>query len=619
MSRMLERIQSPADLKRLSRQELEQLAGEIRGRIIEQVAISGGHLASNLGVVELTLALHRVFDAPDDLLLWDVTGRQEAFCRLRQDDGLCGFPVREESPFDVTNTGHASTSLSQALGLRAARDLIGENHKIVVVMGDGALSGGLAMEALNNTGQLQKDLILVLNDNERSISRNVGMVARQLETLRSSIGYRRAKGAVKGFLQRSPGMGSGLVRFIDRLKMGLKAFILPSMLFESYGFFYMGPVDGHDLGALETVLGKAKRFSSPVLVHVLTTKGKGYPAAERDPAYFHSAPPFEPKTGKPLRDSLPSYTDVVRQTLLEVGEIEAKTVCITAAMGDGTGLDAFARRFPGRFFDVGIAEGHAVSFAAGLALGGMRPVVAIYSTFFQRGYDQLLHDICLQRLPVLFLLDRAGVVPGDGPTHQGIYDLSFLRCAPFLSILAPSDGAELRSMIHAALASQGPVAIRYPKAVIPEGRLPQGPLRPIPWGQGRILSQGHDVAFLALGATVASCSRAAELLAELGIDAGVCDLRFLAPLDRDLITQASELASLLVTVEENVSAGGLGAAVMEALSHPAFAPRLLRLGLEEVPGIGSRPSLLRKAGLDPESIARRTAEALFSLEARQPL
>lgn len=609
--------------------ELEKLAAEIRTRIIEQVSISGGHLASNLGVVELTLALHRVFDTPADLLVWDVghqtyahkliTGRQEAFCRLRQEDGLCGFPAREESPYDVTNTGHASTSLSQALGLRAARDLAGENHKIVVIMGDGALSGGLAMEALNNTGQLQKDLILVLNDNEHSISRNVGVLARQLEDLRSSLGYRRTKNAVKSFLERSPKVGSSLVRFIDRLKLGVKAFILPNMLFESFGFFYIGPIDGHDQESLEKALYKAKQLSSPVLVHVLTTKGKGFAPAEKNPTFFHSAPSFHLTTGEPIRQELPTYTEVVRSTLLEVGERIPETVCITAAMADGTGLDGFARIYPDRFFDVGIAEEHALSFAAGLALGGRRPVVAIYSTFLQRAFDQLLHDISLQRLPVLFLLDRAGVVPGDGPTHQGIYDLSFLRCIPGLEILAPADGRELRAMIFAALARPGPVAIRYPKCAIPEGILPEGQAA-MPWGRGSLLREGRDLAFLALGATVESCLLASSILVETGIEAAVYNFRFLAPLDLPLLRVASRTHPLLITVEENVLAGGFGSALLEELqSWDRPQPALVRLGIEEVPGVGSRAELLHRAGLDPEGIARKAREVLSAIRGHASL
>ncbi|MEI6509637.1 MAG: 1-deoxy-D-xylulose-5-phosphate synthase [bacterium] len=634
MSSLLESISQPADLRRLSMGELKQLAAEIRTRIIEQVSTSGGHLASNLGVVELTLALHRVFDTPADLLVWDVghqtyahkliTGRQEAFCRLRQEDGLCGFPSREESPYDVTNTGHASTSLSQALGLRAARDLAGENRKVVVVMGDGALSGGMAMEALNNTGQLQKDLIMVLNDNEHSISRNVGVLARQLEDLRSSLGYRRAKNAVKSFLERSPMVGSSLVRFIDRLKLGLKAFILPNMLFESFGFFYIGPIDGHDQETLEKALNKAKRFSSPVLVHVLTIKGKGFAPAEKNPTFFHSAPPFQLASGEPSRQELPTYTDVVRTTMLEVGEQIPETVCITAAMADGTGLDAFARTYPDRFFDVGIAEEHALSFAAGLALGGRRPVVAIYSTFLQRAFDQLLHDISLQRLPVLFLLDRAGVVPGDGPTHQGIYDLSFLHCIPGLEILAPADGRELRAMIFAALARPGPVAIRYPKSAVPEGVLPEqaaasckeaGYLEEaMSWGRGSLLREGRDLAFLALGATVESCRFASSILAETGIEAAVYNMRFLTPLDIPLLHAASLAYPLLITVEENVPAGGFGSAVWEELqSWNRSHATLVRLGIEEVPGVGSRSELLHRAGLDPEGIAGRAREAFSAI------
>lgn len=622
---MLEKIRSPEDLKSLDLNALSRIAGELRGRIIEQVAQYGGHLSSNLGVVELTLALHYVFQTPQDVLVWDVghqtyahkllTGRQDQFSRLRQDDGLCGFPLRSESIYDTVNTGHASTSLSQALGLRAARDIRGEDHKIVAIMGDGAISGGLALEALNNSALLKKDLILVLNDNEHAISPNVGALAKQLGKLRSSSRYRGFKQWAKKLLVRFPYVGQRMIRWIDRFKFGLKAWLLPNVLFESFGFSYLGPIDGHDLKSLISVLQQAKSFTTPVLVHVLTQKGHGYLPAETDPTLFHSSPPFDIASGNPRRDLRCTFTDVVRQTLTNLGEQNPKIVCITAAMADGTGLATFAGRFPRRFFDVGIAESHALSFAAGLALGGLRPVVAIYSTFLQRGFDQILHDICLQNLPVLLLIDRAGVVPGDGSTHQGIFDLSFLRIMPGLSILAPASGEECRNMIFSALQQTGPVAIRYPKATIPEAYLPTGEFHSIPWGKGRKVIEGKGIAFLALGGMVPLVRQAAMELRKDGRDPAVYDLRFVSPLDRELILEAYHQYSLLFVAEENTCQGGLGSAVLELINHEGYpADKIRLLAISDLPGIGSREHLLQRSGLSPDQIANQAREALRELE-----
>lgn len=622
---MLEKIRSPQDLKSLGLDALSRIAQELRGRIIEQVAQYGGHLSSNLGVVELTLALHYVFQTPQDVLVWDVghqtyahkllTGRQDQFHRLRQDDGLCGFPLRSESIYDTVNTGHASTSLSQALGLRTARDIHGEDHKIVAIMGDGAISGGLALEALNNSALLKKDLILVLNDNEHAISPNVGALAKQLGKLRSSSRYRGFKQWIKKLLAHFPYVGPRMIRWIDRFKFGLKAWLLPNVLFESFGFSYLGPVDGHDLKSLISVLKQAKGFSTPVLVHVLTQKGHGYPPAETDPTLFHSSPPFDIASGIPRRDLHCTFTDVVRETLVDLGEQNPKIVCITAAMADGTGLATFASRFPRRFFDVGIAESHALSFAAGLALGGLRPVVAIYSTFLQRGFDQILHDICLQNLPVLILVDRAGVVPGDGSTHQGIFDLSFLRIMPGLSILAPAGGEELRNMIFTALGQTGPVAIRYPKSTIPEAYLPTGEFHSIPWGKGRKVMEGKGIAFLALGGMVPLVRQAAMELRKDGRDPAVYDLRFLSPLDRELILSAYHQYSLLFIAEENTCQGGLGSAVLELINHEGYpADKIRLLAISDLPGIGSREHLLQRSGLSPSHIASQAREALRELE-----
>lgn len=619
----LQRINSPADLKQLNISQLQVLAEEIREKIISQVAAGGGHLSSNLGTVELTLALHYVFEAPEDLILWDVghqtythkliTGRRDRFHFLRQNGGLSGFPSREESAFDVSNVGHASTALSQALGLRAARDIKGRNHKIIAVMGDGALTGGLAMEALNNAGQLQKDLILILNDNEHSIARNVGALARNLAKLRSSRRYRGAKQLAKAFLHRFPRFGRWVIHLVDRFKFIIKAFFLPSMLFESFGFSYLGPIDGHDLKNLIEVMTQAKNFETPVLLHVITKKGKGYPPAEQNPVKYHSAGPFDIKSGEMLQPELTTFTDVTRTTLVDLGRNRSDLVCITAAMADGTGLDEFARLYPERFFDVGIAEEHALSFASGLSLGGMRPVVAIYSTFFQRSFDQMLEDICLQNLPILVLLDRAGLVPGDGPTHQGIYDLSFLRLMPNLSILAPSCGQDLKDMIYTSLEHNGPVAIRYPKGEIPEGRLPTASYSKISWGRGKLVRDGDDLAFLALGSTVDNARQASLILDCKHVNAAVFDLQFLTPLDRELILDAYHRFPHLVVLEENVIWGGLGSAILEFLNQERLSSQKIHhLGISRTPGVGSRLFLLQEAGLTAEQLACRVLRILGS-------
>ncbi|MCR4433558.1 MAG: 1-deoxy-D-xylulose-5-phosphate synthase [Caldiserica bacterium] len=612
--KILPRIQSPDDLKKLSIPQLESLAREIRERIIEQVSHSGGHLSSNLGVVELTLAIHYVFQAPSDCILWDVshqsythkliTGRKEEFEKLREADGLSGFTSREESVYDVSSMGHSSVALSQALGLRAARDLMGQNHKIVAVMGDGSLTGGVAFEALNNAGLLKKDLILILNDNEHSISRNVGAMAKNLARLRVSRRYQSLKKMTTAFFRKFPKFGTWALRNIEKLKAMIKAALLPSLLFESFGFSYLGPIDGHDLKALIEVLSQAKNLSTPVVVHVATVKGKGYLPAEKDPVFFHSAPPFEVETGKPKWTPKKTFTDVVSETLADLGAKRKDFVCITAAMADGTGLKEFAHLYPERFFDVGIAEQHAISFAAGLSLGGLKPVVAIYSTFLQRGFDQLIHDICLQNLPAIFLIDRAGVVPGDGLTHQGVFDLSFLRIMPNLSILTPSSGRELKDMIYTAFMHSGPVAIRYPKSALPESDFSLMSYSGIPWGKGVCLREGGDAAILAWGPMVNEAQKVADILKADGLKVSVYNLRFLKPLDEELVLKAYHDSYLLITLEENLIYGGAGSAVLELLSQKGLqAGKVMLKGLRSVPRIGTREQLLRKAGLDSESIA----------------
>ncbi|MGB9552859.1 MAG: 1-deoxy-D-xylulose-5-phosphate synthase [bacterium] len=624
--KILSQIQSPEDLKKLNLAQLELLAEEIRGKIIEQVSRSGGHLSSNLGVVELTLALHYVFQAPQDCILWDVshqsythkliTGRKEEFQKLREANGLSGYTSREESIFDVSSMGHSSVALSQALGMRAARDLIGKNHKIVAVMGDGSLTGGVAFEALNNAGLLKKDLILILNDNEHSISPNVGAMAKYLARLRASRHYQSLKKTTTVFLKKFPKFGSWALRNIEKLKVVLKAALLPSLLFESFGFSYLGPIDGHDLKVLIEVLSQAKNFSTPVVVHVVTTKGKGYPPAEKDPIFFHSAPPFDVESGRAQGHAQKkTFTDVVSETLADLGTKRKDFVCITAAMADGTGLKKFAHLFPERFFDVGIAEQHALSFAAGLSLGGLKPVVAIYSTFLQRGFDQLIHDICLQKLPVLLLIDRAGVVPGDGPTHQGVFDLSFLRIMPHLSILTPSSGQELKDMIYTALNCPEPVAIRYPKATLPDPDFSFPDYSFIPWGKGECIEEGEDVAILVWGPLLREAEKAATVLQADGLKVGLYNLRFLNPLDGELILKAYRESQLLVTLEENLIHGGAGSAVLEFLSQNGLqAGKVILKGLRSVPKIGNRDQLLKEAGLDFQSIASQIKSKLEKMK-----
>ncbi|MCR4428928.1 MAG: 1-deoxy-D-xylulose-5-phosphate synthase [Caldiserica bacterium] len=624
--KLLFQIRSPEDLKGLNISQLEELAREIRERIIRQVSSSGGHLSSNLGVVELTLALHYVFQAPQDLILWDVshqsyahkliTGRASQFDKLREADGLSGFTSREESVYDVSSMGHSSVALSQALGLRAARDIKGQNHKIIAVMGDGSFTGGVAFEGLNNAGQLKKDLIVILNDNEHSISKNVGAMAKHLAKLRASRKYQRIKLLTKKFFRRFPRFGTWAIRNIERLKVIIKAVLLPSLLFESLGFSYLGPIDGHDLKALIEVLRQAKNLSTPVVVHVATVKGKGYPPAEKDPVFFHSAPPFEVETGKPKNPSQRSFTDVVSGTLSLLGFQNKDFACITAAMADGTGLKEFGRLFPERFFDVGIAEQHAISFAAGLALGGLRPVVALYSTFLQRGFDQLIHDVCLQDLPVIFLIDRAGVVPGDGPTHQGVFDLSFLRVIPNLSILTPSSGEELKDMIFTAFLHSSPVAIRYPKASIPEGNLPLSGFSEIPWGRGVCIKEGKDASILVWGPILQEARSASDILEKEGLSVGIYNLRFLKPLDEALVLKAYKESRLLFTLEENLIFGGAGSSILEFLSQRGLdTGKVILKGLRGVPRIGTREQLLSRAGLDSKSLASEIKEMLEKIKA----
>ncbi len=611
MPRILDGIDSPADLKGLTLAELRQLAAEIREELISVVTNNGGHLASNLGVVELTIALHRVFDSPKDKLIWDVghqsyvhkllTGRRNDFPSIRQYGGLSGFTVRAESPHDAFGAGHASTSISAALGIAKARDLAGEDYHVVAVIGDGALTGGMAFEALNQVGHLGTNLIVVLNDNAMAISPSVGALSRSLSRIRLDPRYYWTKekaGSVMGKLS----LGHLASRALRRLKGGFKGMLMPMMLWEEFGFKYIGPVDGHDIAGLETALTHAKNFPvKPIFFHVLTVKGKGYEPAEKDVVHFHGISPHG-TTGS----STPSYSDVFGQTLLQIFRENPRTVAITAAMADGTGLHIVSREFPQRVFDVGICEQHALTFAAGLATQGFIPIVAIYSTFLQRAYDQLVHDVCLQNLPVVLAIDRAGIAGEDGKTHQGSFDLSYLGCIPNLVIAAAANENELQHLLYTAVNCNCPMAIRYPRGRGPGDTLDQE-LRQLTIGEGQVIRPGGDVAILALGATVAPSLEAAEILSEAGIECAVVDARFAKPLDSSLIQRLAEETHRVVTVEENAIIGGFGSAVSSLIQEAKIKDvQVVSIALpDEFIGHGSQELLRSKLDLDGSGIAQR--------------
>ncbi len=618
---LLDGISGPADLRNMGQHQLSRLASEIREVIVETTAACGGHLSSSLGVVDLTIAIHRVFESPRDRIIWDVghqayahkiiTGRREEFRRLRCSDGISGFPCREESPHDVNNSGHSSTSISYALGLAIARDLAGDDYHVVAVVGDGAISGGMAFEALNQVGHLKKDLIIVLNDNGMSISRNVGALSTYLSQLRLNPRYARMKGGVKEIIESVPLVGSQTDRFIHSFKERLKNFLIPEFIFEELGIQYVGIVDGHDIPAMERDLRLAAMGEGPILIHVITRKGKGYPPAERDPDLFHGVGPFDVRTGKSLQvGEKPSFTSTFGRVMCEMAREEPRLVAITAAMKLGTGLDDYARLFPQRFIDVGIAEQHAVTLAAGLALGGYRPVVSIYSTFLQRAFDPLVQEVCLQNLPVVFTLDRAGLVGEDGPTHHGAFDLSYLRMLPNMTVMAPWHQGELRDMLWAALEMEGPVAIRYPRG---EGRLRSiGKERcPVEMAKAVTVKEGEDVCLLAVGRMVDVALDAAEILSREGIEAEVVNARFVKPVDEELIRDRALTRKLLVTLEENALRGGFGEGVAAFVKGIETPCRLLHVGLpDRFVGHGKVPELFRSVGIDAESVAALVAAKL---------
>jgi 1-deoxy-D-xylulose-5-phosphate synthase len=632
MTEWLPGIDKPQDLKKLSVRQLNELACEIRTFLLEKVSESGGHLAPNLGVVELTLALHSVFDSPLDRFVWDVghqsyvhkivTGRRDDFDSLRQYKGLSGFPKIHESEHDAFGTGHSSTSISAALGLAHGRDLLGEKHHVLAIIGDGSMSGGMAFEALNNAGDTGTDLIVILNDNEMSISQNVGSLAAYLDRLRTDPKYFRLKEDVEEILKRIPAIGGKVLKSVERVKDALKSLIVPGMLFEELGFTYLGPVNGHNLEALTGALRGAKKIKGPVLVHVLTKKGKGFEVAECNPDFYHGIGPFDPeKPPVPTVNNggVLTYTQVFSETLVDEATKDEKVVAITAAMAAGTGLDSFAEKFPKRFFDVGIAEQHAVTFAAGLALKGFRPVLAVYSTFLQRAYDQVLHDVCLQKLPVLFALDRAGIVGEDGETHNGLFDLAYLRHIPGMSLIVPRDENMLRHSILTGLSAQGPVAVRYPRGM--GFGLKKVKAKALSWGKGEVLRPGRDVAILALGTLYDAAMEAAVILEKHGLCVSVIDPVFVKPLDAELIIQAALSCRYgIVTVEEHVLAGGFGSAVMEFLEQNNLsAVPLRRLGVPDCfVEHGARPILLKQLGLTADDIAAACLELAGGGEKRMP-
>ncbi|MCK9375025.1 MAG: 1-deoxy-D-xylulose-5-phosphate synthase [Syntrophobacterales bacterium] len=621
--RLLDTINNPQELKKLPPEFLPQLAQEIREKIIATVAKTGGHLAPSLGVVELSIALHYVFDCPRDKIVWDVghqayahkllTGRQDRFHTLRQHGGLSGFPKRCESQYDAFDTGHSSTSISAALGIASARCLKRERHKVIAVIGDGSMTAGIAFEGLNNAGDLNKDLIVVLNDNGMSIAPNVGAMSSFFSRKLTRPTMVFLKKQVENLLRSFPAIGEDLLAWAKRSEESFKAFFTPGMLFEALKFTYLGPVNGHRLDHLVETFNNVKNLRGPILVHVLTTKGKGYQPAETDPTGFHGLGKFDPDTGEPKKSvsEVPSYTEVFGDTLVRLARENPRVVAITAAMPDGTGLADFRKEFPTRFFDVGICEQHAVTFAGGLALEGMRPVTAVYSTFLQRAYDQVLHDVCLQNLPVVFALDRAGVVGEDGETHQGLFDLSFLRHLPNLVMMAPKDENELRDMLFTAVEHPGPVALRYPRGR-GVGVAFSSTLSKVPIGKAEVLREGEDLLILALGASVYPALEAAQELDKQGYSATVVNARFVKPLDEQLILTLAAKHGRVLTVEENVVAGGFGSAVLELLADQGlFGVTVKRLGIGDCfVEHGAQDILRKKYELDAAGILKNALTIL---------
>mgnify|MGYP001565275019 FL=1 len=627
MERLLDLIDSPADLKKIAALDLPRVSAELRELIIDTVSEVGGHLASSLGAIELSVALHYVFTSPEDKIVWDVghqayahkiiTGRRSQFKTLRQAGGISGFPRPAESVHDAFGVGHSSTSISAALGMAAARDLDGKSNKVIAVIGDGSMTAGLAFEGLNQAGHIKKDIIVVLNDNEMSISKNVGALSSFLSRKITGRFATNLKKEVEAFIKNIPRIGDRLVGIAKKAEDSLITLFTPGMLFEGLGFHYIGPIDGHDMEALLATFHDVAELKGPVLVHVLTKKGKGYIPAENDPASFHGVGPFVKDTGRPSRKSKPSYTNVFSAALLEIAELDNRVVAITAAMPEGTGLSLFAERHPERFFDVGIAEQHALTFAAGLAKEGFVPVTAIYSTFLQRAYDEVFHDVCLQDLPVVIAMDRAGIVGQDGATHHGLFDISYLRHMPNMILSAPKDEEELRQLLYSSVNYNHPSAIRYPRGTC-EGVDITAPLTMIPPGEAEVLKEGSDVVLIALGTMVRPAMEAAMKLEETGIKAGVINARFVKPLDEKRIVEASSGAAAIVTLEENALQGGFGSAVLELLEERGIRSPVKRIGVADVfIEHGGQAELRAQIGLDAAGIEATVRSFIKSMAPRK--
>ena len=611
----LELIRKENDIKKLSDEQLDGLADEIRRFLIEKISRTGGHLASNLGAVELTMALHLTLDFPEDKLIWDVghqsythkllTGRSGGFDTLRKYGGMSGFPKRKESDCDAFDTGHSSTSISAGLGLVEARELLGQDHTVVSVIGDGSMTGGMAYEALNNASRLKSNFIIVLNDNHMSISENVGGISRYLSGLRTTQTYTEIKKGVEGTLKKIPGRGDRIVSQLRKTKSGIKQLFVPGMFFEDMGITYLGPVDGHDVRKLVKVLNEAKRVDHAVLVHVITEKGKGYRPAEENPSRFHGTGPFDIRTGEPAeKSSTDSYTEVFSKVLADIARKDEKVVAITAAMADGTGLAPFKKYFPKRFFDVGIAEEHAMTFAAGLAAGGMKPVFAVYSSFLQRAYDQTLHDVCLQDLPVVIAVDRAGLVGSDGETHQGIFDLSFLTSIPNMTVISPKNRWEMADMLRFAVDYPHPVALRYPRGEAYEGM--KEFRTPVEYGKSEVLYEEKDIAVIFVGHMAELADRVRSGIRDAGYSCSLINARFVKPLDTQLLDRLSRTHRLFVTIEENVVSGGFGEQVMEYASDAKLPVYVRNIGLpDDYVEHGNVEILRREAGLDCGRIVKQ--------------
>lgn len=611
----LEKIQKANDIKELTEEELKELSDEIRRFLIEKISVTGGHLASNLGVVELTMALHKVLHFPEDKLIWDVghqsythkllTGRKEGFDDLRKYGGMSGFPKRKESKCDAFDTGHSSTSISAGLGYVAARELQQEHYNVVSVIGDGSMTGGMAYEALNNASRLKSNFIIVLNDNTMSISKNVGGMSNYLNGLRTTQVYSDLKRGVEDTIKRIPGRGERIVHQVKKTKSGIKQLFVPGMFFEDMGITYLGPVDGHDLKTLIKTLNEAKRVNHAVLVHVVTKKGKGYLPAETNPSKFHGTGPFDVTTGETIGGSgKDSYTDIFSKVLADIGKKDEKVVAITAAMADGTGLSRFAKLFPERFFDVGIAEEHAMTFAAGLAAGGMKPVFAVYSSFLQRAFDQTIHDVCLQNLPVVIAVDRAGLVGSDGETHQGVFDLSFLSLIPNLSILSPKNRWEMADMVRFAVDFQYPIVLRYPRGEAYEGL--KEFRAPIEYGKSELLYEESEIAVMFVGHMSFLAEQVREDLKAAGYQCSLINARFVKPLDTERIRKISENHRILVTIEENVLTGGFGEQVEDFVMREGIPLKVCTIGIsDDYVEHGNVDVLRKEVGLDRESIVKK--------------